>query len=136
MGADPRGCVREIGKILGLGRTAILKHLDAIGKVKKLDKMPHEFTEEQQKCHLEICSSLFIRTDNVPFIDRVLSRLFTGPSTDGFLCFQTSRWFPLGEKLFQWSGCQSVSLVLGIHFFFEMELMLLRIVGKTALTVI
>lgn len=72
--ADSRGTVREMGRELQVSRTTISRHLEAIGKVKKLDKwVPHELTEEQQRCRLEICSSLTIRNENDPFLDRIIT---------------------------------------------------------------
>ncbi|VDO74190.1 unnamed protein product [Heligmosomoides polygyrus] len=72
--ADSRGTVREMGRELQISRTTISRHIEAIGKVKKLDKwVPHELTEEQQRCRLDICSSLTIRNENDPFLDRVIT---------------------------------------------------------------
>ncbi|VDO85400.1 unnamed protein product [Heligmosomoides polygyrus] len=49
-------------------------HLDAEGEVKKPDKWaPHELTEEQQRCRLQFCSSLMIKNENYPFLDRVIA---------------------------------------------------------------
>ena len=47
--ADPRKTTRELEADLNVDHSTIVRHLDQIGKVKKLDKwVPHELNENQR----------------------------------------------------------------------------------------
>lgn len=72
--ADPRKTVRELAEDLNVSTATISRHLDSIGKVKKLDKwVPHELNENQKIRRFEVCSSLLLRNKNEPFLDRIIT---------------------------------------------------------------
>ena len=71
---NPRQTVRGLAKVLGVDQATVSRHLEAIGKVKKLDKwVPHELNENQQNVRLEICSSLLLQSKSDPFLDRIIT---------------------------------------------------------------
>ena len=52
----------------------ILKHLHAIGKVRKMDKwVPHELSEKNKFDRLSACSAHVIRHKNNSFLDRIVT---------------------------------------------------------------
>jgi len=72
--SNPRTTVREIAQELGVSTATISRHLSTIGKVKKLDKwVPHELNENQMKNRFEICSSLLLRNQREPFLNRIIT---------------------------------------------------------------
>ena len=71
---DPRKSTRELSKDLTIDHVTVLRHLQEIGKVKKLDKwVPHEWNDFQKTRRFEICSSLLLRHESDPFIDRIVT---------------------------------------------------------------
>ena len=77
---NPRKTVREIAKELEIDIATVSRHLEAIGKVKKLDKwVPHELNNNLKNLRLEICSSLLTRNQNDPFLDRIMTLTRNGP---------------------------------------------------------
>lgn len=72
--SNPRQSVRDIAQNLGVHYSTVSRHLQAIGKVKKLDKwVPHDLTEQNMATRLEVCSSLLIRNKTVPFLSRIVT---------------------------------------------------------------
>jgi histone-lysine N-methyltransferase SETMAR len=72
--ANPRTTVRELAVELGVSHMTVARHLDQIGKKKKLDKwVPHRLTENQQSRRLEIASSLLLRHKYEPFLKRLIT---------------------------------------------------------------
>ena len=72
--ANHRTTVRELGATLGVSLRTVLIHLAAIGKEKKLDKwIPHDLKEIQKIKRLEVASSLLIRNETEPFLDRIVT---------------------------------------------------------------
>ena len=51
-----------------------MRHLRAIGKVKKLDSwVPHDLNEKQQSRRMEVASSLLLRNKECNFLDRIIT---------------------------------------------------------------
>ena len=72
--ANPRTTIRELSIELDVSAMTISTHLQAIGKVKKLDKwVPHELNDKQLGRRLEVASSLLLRQKNEPFLDRIVT---------------------------------------------------------------
>jgi histone-lysine N-methyltransferase SETMAR len=72
--ADKHKTVRELAEDLNVNISTISRHLQSIGKVKKLDKwVPHELNEKQKNRRFEICSSLLLRNKNDPFLARIIT---------------------------------------------------------------
>ncbi|XP_074181294.1 histone-lysine N-methyltransferase SETMAR isoform X4 [Rhinolophus sinicus] len=72
--ADPLTTTREVAEELNVDHSTVVRHLKQIGKVKKLDKcVPHELTENQKNCRFEVSSSLILRNNNEPFLDRIVT---------------------------------------------------------------
>lgn len=72
--ANPRKTVRNIATELNVSTATISRHLDAIGKVKKMDKwVPHELSEFQQARRMAVCYSLIIRNKKDPFLNRIVT---------------------------------------------------------------
>ena len=72
--ADPRITTRDIAKELDVDHSIIVRHLEAIGKVKKLDKwVPHELNESNMNRRFEVSSSLLLRNKIDPFLDRIVT---------------------------------------------------------------
>ncbi len=70
---DPRKSTQNLAKELGVNKSTVSRHLEAMGKVKKLDKwVPHELSERQQYKRLEICSSLLLRNQKASILDRII----------------------------------------------------------------
>lgn len=66
--ADPRQTVRELAQHFGVDGSTISRHLNAIGKVKKLDEwIPHELTAGQMLKRHDTCVSLRLRNLREPF---------------------------------------------------------------------
>lgn len=71
--ADPVTTTRKVAKELNINHSTVVRHLKQIGKVKKLDKwVPHELTENQNR-RFEVSSSLILRNNNEPFLDRIVT---------------------------------------------------------------
>jgi histone-lysine N-methyltransferase SETMAR len=72
--ANPQTTVRALAIDLGVSIATVSRHLAAIGKVKKLDKwVPHELTDSQKLRRLEVCSSLMVRNNKEPFLERIIT---------------------------------------------------------------
>lgn len=71
---DPTRTTREIAVELGVNQSTVVRHLEAIGKVKKLSKwVPHQLNDHQKNRRFEICSMLVTRNKNDPFLDRIVT---------------------------------------------------------------
>ena len=54
---NPRKSTRQLSKDLNVDQTTVVRHLEEIGKVKKLDKwVPHELNDLQKRRRFEISS--------------------------------------------------------------------------------
>ena len=63
-----------MSQTLGVSIATVSRHLQSIGKVKKLDKcVPHELNEHQKLRRFELCSMLCFRNTNDPFLDRIVN---------------------------------------------------------------
>lgn len=72
--AHPTQTTREIAEQLSVNHSTVVRHLDKIGKVKKLDKwVPHNLNINQKNQRYEICSNLLLRNKTDPFLDRIVS---------------------------------------------------------------
>lgn len=72
--ADSQQTVRQMAKELSVSKSAIAESLNKIGKVKKLEKwVPHDLNDRQKFMCFEICSSLLLRNNNDPFLDRIVT---------------------------------------------------------------
>lgn len=72
--ADTRKSTRELAVDLNVSKSTISRHLQELGKVKKLDKwIPYDLNEKQQLCRFEISSSLILRNRNDPFLSRIVT---------------------------------------------------------------
>ncbi|VDP47873.1 unnamed protein product [Heligmosomoides polygyrus] len=71
---DPHKGTREIAKVLGVSHNTAARHLQEIGKTKKLERwVPHELSEEQRNRRYEISSALLLRNETDPFLDRIVT---------------------------------------------------------------
>lgn len=71
---NPRTTVRELAQEFDVSAMTISRHLNSIGKKKKLDKwVPHELNDRQKLHRYEICNSLLIRNQNDPFLNRIVT---------------------------------------------------------------
>uniref|UniRef100_A0A5S6QHE9 HTH_48 domain-containing protein n=1 Tax=Trichuris muris TaxID=70415 RepID=A0A5S6QHE9_TRIMR len=71
--ADPSLTVRELAADLDLAHSTVHSHLRKMGKVKKLETwVPHELTEKQ-KLTRQMASSLLVRNEVEPFLDRIVT---------------------------------------------------------------
>lgn len=71
---DPTITIRELASELDVSTATVSRHLAQLGKVKKLDKwVPHELNEKQINKRYHICSSLLVRQNNEPFLDRLIT---------------------------------------------------------------
>ncbi|XP_046817448.1 histone-lysine N-methyltransferase SETMAR-like [Vespa crabro] len=69
--SDPHTTSRTLGSKLG---TAVLKHLRAINKVKKLDSyVPYELTQLQMIKRKSKCASLLLRNTRLPFLHQIIT---------------------------------------------------------------
>uniref|UniRef100_A0A5S6R3X4 HTH_48 domain-containing protein n=1 Tax=Trichuris muris TaxID=70415 RepID=A0A5S6R3X4_TRIMR len=72
--ADPSRTVRELAVDLNVSHTTVHKHVRQMGKVKKLEKwVPHELTDQQKLMRQQMASSLLIRNEMEPFLDRIVT---------------------------------------------------------------
>ena len=72
--SDPHTTIRKLGSKLGTSHTAVLKHLRAINKVKKMDSyVPHELTELQMIDRKSKCASLLLRNTRLPFLHQIIT---------------------------------------------------------------
>lgn len=72
--SNPQTTIRELALDLDVSISTISRHLQAIGKVKKLDKwVPHDLNEKQEEKRLKIASLLSVRNQNEPFLDRIVT---------------------------------------------------------------
>lgn len=72
--SDTRTSVRKLADELSVTKSTISRHLQELGKVKKLDKwIPHQLNDKQENQRFEICSSLVIRNRNDPFLSRIVT---------------------------------------------------------------
>ena len=71
---DTRKSIRELAAELCASKSTISRHLQELGKVKKLDKwIPHHLSDKQESCRFEICSSLILRNRNDQFLSRIVT---------------------------------------------------------------
>ena len=71
---NPRTTVREIAEELGAAKSTVHRHLQAIGKVKKLEQwVPHELTDMNKKNRMIIAHSLLNRQRSEDFLDRLIT---------------------------------------------------------------
>ena len=74
METDTSQTVRGMAEELGVGSGAVFDSLKRIEKVKKLEKwVPHDLNDRQKLSRFEVCSSLFLRNQNDPFLDRIVT---------------------------------------------------------------
>ena len=73
--ANPHTTVRELASELDVTYTTISNHLRENGKTKKkIDKwVPHELNDNQKKRRYEVLSSLLLRNNKGPFLNRVVT---------------------------------------------------------------
>ncbi|XP_014473085.1 PREDICTED: histone-lysine N-methyltransferase SETMAR-like, partial [Dinoponera quadriceps] len=72
--SDPDTTIHKLGTKLGTSHTAVLKHLRAINKVKKLDSyVPYELTELQMVDRKSKCASLLIRNKRLLFLHQIIT---------------------------------------------------------------
>ena len=72
--ADSLTTTQEVAEEFNINCSAVIRHLKQIGKVKKLNKwVPHELTEIQKNRRFEVSSSLILRNNNEPFLDRIVT---------------------------------------------------------------
>lgn len=72
--ADPSKSTREVAEEMNVDHTTVLRHLNQIGKVKKMDKwVPHLLSEKQKIRRFEVASSLLLRNNNDPFLHRIVT---------------------------------------------------------------
>ena len=71
--ADPLTTTREVAEELSGDYSTVIQHLKQLGKVKQLDQwVPHELTANQKNYHFELLSSLILRNNNEPFLNRIV----------------------------------------------------------------
>jgi [histone H3]-lysine36 N-dimethyltransferase SETMAR len=72
--SNPRQTTRELAVILNTNNRTVCNHLQQIGKVKKLGQwVPHELSEKNKNQRLSICSSLLLRYEKDPFLERIIT---------------------------------------------------------------
>ena len=70
MEIDPSQTVRGMAEQLGVNTHVVFDGLKRIGKVKKLGTwVSHDLNDRQKLLRFEVCSSLFLRNQNDPFLD-------------------------------------------------------------------
>ena len=70
---NPQTTVREL-EHFRVGKTTVERHMELIGKVKKLDKrVSHELNEAQKQHRMEVSFSLFLRERGESFLDLVVN---------------------------------------------------------------
>lgn len=71
---NPRTTLCELARELNVSFQTVSMHLQAIGKVKKLDSwVPHALNEKQQNRRIEVTSSLLLRHQTCSFLDRIFT---------------------------------------------------------------
>ena len=71
---NPRTTLCELAKALDVHYSTVSLHIQAIGKVKKLDSwVPHDLNEKQQSRRMEIACSLLLRHQECSFLDRIFT---------------------------------------------------------------
>uniref|UniRef100_A0AAF5DIU9 Histone-lysine N-methyltransferase SETMAR n=1 Tax=Strongyloides stercoralis TaxID=6248 RepID=A0AAF5DIU9_STRER len=71
---NPCTNVKKLAQKLDVSTGTISNHLKASNKTKKMDTwVAHELTNEQCLRRMEICSSLFLRHKNEPFLERIIT---------------------------------------------------------------
>lgn len=71
---NPRKTTRDFAREVSVDHSTVVRHLEQIGKVKKLDTwVPHELTQSQKHRRFEICNSLLLRYQNEPFLNRIVT---------------------------------------------------------------
>lgn len=71
---SPRVTIKELAQQLQVDPATISRHLNLIGKVKKLDKwIPHELSEKQKTHRFELCSMHLLRYKTDPFLERIIT---------------------------------------------------------------
>ena len=71
---DTQKTTREVAKELDVDQSTVVRHLQKIGKMKKLDKwVPHELNENQKLRRFEVSSALLLRNQNDPFLNRIIT---------------------------------------------------------------
>lgn len=71
---NPKRTCADLAEELGVSSRTVWSHLIAMGKTKKLDQwVPHELTDHQMNTRIEVCSSLLLRNQNDPFLDRIFT---------------------------------------------------------------
>ena len=74
METDPLHTVREMAEKLDISSHAVIDGLKRIGKVKKFEKLVlHDLNDRQKLSRFEVCSSLLLRNQNDPFLDRIVT---------------------------------------------------------------
>uniref|UniRef100_A0A5S6QMM3 HTH_48 domain-containing protein n=1 Tax=Trichuris muris TaxID=70415 RepID=A0A5S6QMM3_TRIMR len=72
--ADPSLTVRELAADLDIAHSTVHSHLRRMGKVKKLETwVPHELTKNQKLTCQQMASSLLVRNEVEPFLDRIVT---------------------------------------------------------------
>lgn len=72
--ADPSKTTREVAEELSVNHSTVLRHLNQLGKVKKMDKwVPHELSEKQRNRRFEVSSSLLLRNNSDPFLNQIVT---------------------------------------------------------------
>ena len=71
--ADPSKSTREVAEEMNVDHTTVLRHLNQIGKVKKMDKwVPHLLSEKQKIRRFKVASSLLLRNKDL-FLHRIVT---------------------------------------------------------------
>lgn len=72
--ADPFSTTRELADRLQVSQTSITNHIRQLGYIQKWSKwVPHELTEKNKMNRISACSSLLLRYENEPFLDRLIT---------------------------------------------------------------
>ncbi|XP_065506600.1 histone-lysine N-methyltransferase SETMAR-like [Caloenas nicobarica] len=72
--ADPLTTTQEAAAELNADHSTVVQHSKQIGRVRKLDeRVPHELTENQKNRRFEVSSSLILRNNKEPFLDRIVT---------------------------------------------------------------
>lgn len=72
--SDPMKTSRQVAEELHVNQSTIVRHLDQIGKVNKLDKwVPHDLNQNKKNHRYEIASTLLLRNKKESFLDRIVT---------------------------------------------------------------